>query len=170
VEIETMITTTERTTAIGVFNSQADAQFAIRSLRLAGFSDSDIGVTSRGGTDTPVANDEEAKVAIGAASGISTGASLGALWGIGIAAGLLPAIGPVIAGGTLAAIIASAASGATVAGVAGSLIALGIPEDEVRHYESEFEAGRTIVTVNVPPGRYDEANEILHQDNAVVHI
>jgi uncharacterized protein (TIGR02271 family) len=60
---------------------------------------------------------------------------------------MLPAIGPVIAGGTLASIIASAATGAAVAGVGGALVGMGVPEDEAKYYESEFKAGRTLVTV-----------------------
>jgi len=54
------------------------------------------------------------------------------------------------AGGTLAAILASAAGGAAAAGIAGALVGLGIPEDEAKHYDSEFQAGRTIVTVKAP--------------------
>jgi uncharacterized protein (TIGR02271 family) len=78
---------------------------------------------------------------------------VGALWGLGILAGVLPAIGPAIAGGTLAAILSSAAAGAATAGIAGTLIGLGIPEDEANYYHQEFRAGRTHRTRHGPPGR-----------------
>jgi uncharacterized protein (TIGR02271 family) len=74
----------------------------------------------------------------------------------------LPAIGPAIAGGTLAAILSSAAAGAAAAGLAGTLSGMGIPKDEAEFYESEFKAGRTIVTVNAG-SRSAEALAILRQ-------
>jgi uncharacterized protein (TIGR02271 family) len=85
------------------------------------------------------------------------------LWGLGILAGVLPAIGPAIAGGTLAAILSSAAAGAATAGVAGALIGAGIPEEEANYYESEFRAGRVLVTVRAD-GRFNEAQTFLQQN------
>ena len=164
-----MATMTQRTTAVGVFDNHVDAQRAVNELRRAGFTESEIGVASRDGhpvAGASVAGDKASKVATGATAGAATGAGVGALWGLGIAAGVLPAIGPVIAGGTLAAILASAATGAAAAGVAGALVGLGIPEDEAAHYESEFQAGRTIVTVKVPANRYAQAMGILSGSGA----
>ena len=73
-------------------------------------------------------------------------------------AGFLPAIGPVVAGGIFASILASAAGGAAVAGIAGALIGLGIPEHEAAYYEGEVKSGapsspsrRTIVTTRPTP-------------------
>jgi len=167
-----MMTTTERTTAVGVFNNHADAQRAVNELRRSGFSEAEIGVASRDGkmdTDATGASKTGEKIATGATAGAATGAGVGVLWGLGIAAGILPAIGPVIAGGTLAAILASAATGAAAAGVAGALVGLGLPEDEAAHYESEFQNGRTIVTVKAPSMRYAQAVEILSQSGAVTN-
>jgi len=151
-----------RTTAIAVFDDRARAQRAIDQLKRAGFTDKDIGVTARGedGDDKLVDADKGTHAKEGAITGVTTGAGVGALWGLGILAGILPAIGPAIAGGTLAAIVSSAAAGAATAGVAGALIGLGIPEDEANYYESEFRAGRVVVTVR-GDGRLVEAQEIL---------
>jgi hypothetical protein len=49
--------------------------------------------------------------------------------------------------------------------VAGTLIGLGIPEEDVHHYHGELEAGRTLVTVKAGP-RYDEAVAILRKHGA----
>lgn len=153
-----------RTTAVGVFTDRAQAQRAVQDLRVAGFSDDQIGVTHRNdertGTD---AETTDTYAGEGAVAGVVGGAGVGALWGLGIAAGLLPAIGPVIAGGTLAAILASAATGAAAAGLVGALIGMGVPEEEAKYYESEFQEGRTIVTVNAGV-RYDEARAILNRN------
>ncbi|MGH2548213.1 MAG: general stress protein, partial [Thermomicrobiales bacterium] len=162
-----MTATINRVTAIGVFNNHADAQAAVNELRRTGFTESEIGVASRNGTVVEGAGDKSTNVAAGAAGGAAAGAGVGALWGLGIAAGMLPAIGPVIAGGTLAAILASAAGGAAAAGLAGALVGLGIPDDEAKHYDTEFQAGRTIVTVKASASRYAEAMDILGRNGAV---
>ena len=79
-------------------------------------------------------------------------------------AGLVPGIGPALAGGTLAALLSSAAAGAAAAGVAGALVGLGIPEKDATYYESEYRAGRTIVTVHGP--KSGAARAILDQHGA----
>jgi FAD/FMN-containing dehydrogenase len=44
---------------------------------------------------------------------------------------------------------------------------MGVPEEEARYYDSEFQAGRTIVTVQAG-GRYQEALDILRRQGAYV--
>jgi len=153
---------TERMTVVGVFNNLRDAQAAVRDLKAAGFRDDEIGIVGPGDNDTVAGKsvDGGTHAAEGAAAGVATGAGVGALWAIGIAAGLLPAIGPIVAGGILGSILASAAGGAAVAGLAGALIGLGIPEEEATYYENEFKSGRTVVTVKSMT-RQDEARRIL---------
>jgi uncharacterized protein (TIGR02271 family) len=157
----------DRTTVIAVFDDRTEAQRAIGELKRAGFTEKEIGVTTRDGDSgdgklARAAGKGDTHAAEGAAAGVAAGAGVGALWGLGILAGVLPAIGPAIAGGTLAAILSSAAAGAATAGVAGALIGLGIPEEEARYYDQEFRAGRTVVTVQAP-GRQADARSILQQ-------
>jgi hypothetical protein len=157
-------------TVVGVFHDREAARKAVEELRRAGFREDQIGVVSRDvaattmtgeayGSGTSSAWEE------GAATGAAAGAGVGALWALGIAAGVLPPLGPVIAGGLLASVLASAAGGAAVAGVVGALIGLGIPEEEAKYYDNEFQSGRTLVTVQAP-GRYEEADEILRRHGA----
>jgi uncharacterized protein (TIGR02271 family) len=157
-------TMADRSTIIAVFDDHTRAQRAIEQLKRAGFTEREIGVTTRDGeADGGQALRDGGKgthAKEGAITGVTAGAGVGALWGLGILAGVLPAIGPAIAGGTLAAILSSAAAGAATAGLAGSLIGLGIPEDEAKYYEEEFRAGRTVVTVQAM-GRQAEAEAIL---------
>jgi len=155
-------------TVIGVFEKPSHAQEAANELRRLGFREDQIGVAARE-SDTisgaTMLNETAVNAAAGVATGAAAGAGLGALWGIGIAAGVLPGIGPAIAGGTLAVIISSALAGATVAGIAGALVGLGIPEDEASFYESEFKAGKVILSVKADH-RYDEAAAILRKHGA----
>lgn len=160
-----MITIAEQATVVGVFSNREDAQRSVKELKRAGFRDEEIGIATRDGVGTNVANtaDETGeKVTAAATAGAIAGGAGGALWGIGIAAGLLPGIGPVIAGGTLAAIMASAATGAATAGLAGALIGFGLPNEEAEHYQQQFNAGRTIVTVRALGERYEKAQDILN--------
>jgi len=161
-------------TVIGVFEDRRHADQAVNELRQAGFREDQIGVAMRhdtGTTTTPtgtaaVATDEtESEAGTGALAGALTGAGLGALAGLGVLSGVIPVIGPAIAGGTLGIILSNAAAGAGIVGLVGALVGAGVPEHEAHYYQSEFEAGRTIVTVH-PDGRRDEAESILRRHGA----
>lgn len=142
-----MATQTRTDTVVGVFETSTAAQRAVNELRQAGFTDSQIGVVSHS-KDGNAVNDGDSKAAEGAATGLAAGAGVGALWGLAILSGLLPGIGPAIAGGTMGVLLSSAAAGAAAAGIGGALIGMGIPDDDAKYYDSEFRAGRTIVTVH----------------------
>ncbi|HEX6479133.1 MAG TPA: hypothetical protein VF043_09835 [Ktedonobacteraceae bacterium] len=151
------MTTTRRTTVVGVFDNDDQARRAIDALKHAGFRDDQIGFIRRhadGGTDTGTR----------VASGVVGGGVLGGV--LGAAASLLiPGLGPAIAGGILAATLGGAAIGAAAGGIIGALTDIGVPEEEARYYQGEFEAGRVIVTVRAD-GREQEARNILRQYGA----
>jgi hypothetical protein len=93
-----------------------------------------------------------------------TGGVLGGLVGAA-ASGLIPGFGPVIAAGILSTILGGAAVGAAAGGMLGALMGLGIPEDEARCYQREFEAGRVIITVKAGD-RSNDADRILRSHGA----
>src|SRR5207248_5845370 len=76
---------------------------------------------------------------------------------------IIPGFGPAIAGGILTATIGGVVIGAAAGGLFGALIGLGVPEEEARYYEGEFQSGRTLVTVKAD-GRQQEAYNILHRN------
>jgi len=155
-------------TVVGVFADHQQAQRAVNELKRMGFTEGQIGVArrdsdeDRGRLTTPTDAGDETYAGEGTAAGLATGAGVGALWGLGIIAGVLPAVGPAIAGGTLAAILSSAAAGAVAAGLGGALIGLGLSKEEAEYYNTEFESGRTVVTVTAP-GREQEAEAVLRE-------
>jgi uncharacterized protein (TIGR02271 family) len=157
----------DRTTVVGVFQDRNDADRAVDELRKAGFRNEQIGVVAkRDESYGDVAGaDEGSEAGVGALAGMVAGAGIGGLVGLGIIAGVIPVLGPVIAGGTLATILANAAGGAAIAGVTGALIGAGVPEHETEYYHGEFEAGRTLVTVQCD-GRVDEATAILRRHHS----
>ena len=161
-------TTEQRSTVVGVFEDRRQADSAVRELRQSGFREDQIGVAGRraeGETPEAMTAEQGTHWEAGAATGALAGAGLGGLVGLGIIAGVIPVIGPVLAGGTLTAILANVAGGAAIGGLVGALVGADIPEEEARHYQGEFEAGRTIVTVKTD-GRYDEAASIVRRHGA----
>lgn len=157
----------DRTTTVAIFSDRTQAQRAISELKAAGFTEEQIGVTAResdgdGRLQSPGGKAKTTHAKEGAVAGVAAGAGVGTLWGLGILAGVVPAIGPAIAGGTLVALLSSAAAGAATAGLAGTLIGLGIPEEEAKFYDEEFRSGRTVVTVRTD-GRASEVASILEQ-------
>lgn len=143
----TMAMTTTTKPVIGIFHDPIEAQRAIADLKRQGYTEDQIGVVSPD-RNSVTASESESKAEEGAIAGLATGAGVGALWGLGILSNVLPGIGPAIFGGTLGVILSSAAAGATAAGIGGALVGLGMSEEDAEHYESEFKAGRTIVTVH----------------------
>jgi uncharacterized protein (TIGR02271 family) len=160
----------QQSTIVGVIEDRQQADRAIDELRRAGFDDDQIGVALRheeGEFDVADTGEtgEETEAGTGAMAGILTGLVLGALAGFGVLSGVIPVLGPAIAGGTLGVILSNAAAGAGIGGLVGVLVGAGIPEHEAQYYQGEFEAGRTIVTVQAD-GRADEALAILHRYGA----
>jgi hypothetical protein len=159
-------------TVVGVFSDRHHAEQAVEALHQVGFRDDQIGFARRDDQTHP---DQSPKEGTKAAGGLGTGAVVGGI--IGAAAALLiPGVGPVLAGGILAPILgvgvtatgvaaAGAVAGAAAGGLIGALSGMGIPEEDARYYQGEFESGRTIVTVK-SEGRFDEAWAILQRFDA----
>jgi len=159
----------QRTTVAGTFTDREEAAAAIRELQEHGFTDEHIGYAIRDGGVSAAGSDLAAgdmvgETAGGAATGALTGGLLGGLIGAA-AALLLPGIGPIVAGGILASALGGAAIGATAGGLLGALTGMGVPEEEAAYYESEFQAGRAVVTVRAE-GRAEEAAAILSRHGA----
>jgi hypothetical protein len=163
---EASMATIERSTVVGVFTDRVQAEQAINELRHAGFSDDQIGFILRGNpaVEGTAQGETGSDAGAGAAAGAVSGGVLGGVLGAA-AALLIPGFGPAIAGGILTATLSGAAIGAAAGGIIGALTGLGVPEEEARYYQGEFEAGRTIVTVKAA-NRYQEALDILRSNGA----
>jgi uncharacterized protein (TIGR02271 family) len=161
---------TQRCTVVGVFEDHRKADQAVADLMRAGFRKDQIGVAMRhtDQTGTAVTSDdtgEGSHAGTGALTGALTGLGLGALAGLGVLAGVVPVVGPAIAAGTLGVVLSNAAAGVGIGGLIGALIGAGIPEEEAEYYHKEFEAGRTIVTVQADENA-NEAREVLRRNGA----
>jgi hypothetical protein len=157
-----MVTGTQ--TVVGVFADRDDADDAVEELRDASFPVEEIGYARRGAHDNDRVDAGDSKAGEGAVTGAVAGGVLGGVAGAA-AALLIPGIGPVIAGGILATTLGGAAAGAAAGGLVGGLVGMGIPEEDARYYDTEFQAGRTLVTVRAGT-RADEARRILRDHGA----
>jgi len=165
-----------RSTVAGLFHDRSQAEQAIRDLQNAGISSDQIGIAMRDqAAQGEMAEQTGTKAAEGAVSGAVGGGLLGGLVGllVGIGALAIPGIGPVIAGGALATAlgvgggtaVAGAGIGATAGGILGALVGMGIPEEEARHFESGFQSGGILVTVNAG-NRVMDALAVLERNGA----
>src|SRR5918912_831650 len=162
------MTTTTRTTVVGVFQSLDEARRAIEALKEAGFPGDKISILSPDrGEGRALAEETGTHAAEGATTGAVAGGILGGLggWLVGIGALAIPGIGPFIAAGAFATALGGAAIGAGVGAIAGALVGMGVPREEAEYYEGEVKSGRTLVTVRAD-GRYDEAQRLLRQHGA----
>jgi uncharacterized protein (TIGR02271 family) len=160
--------TNTRSTVVAAFHEREHARDAIDDLKRAGFKDDQIGYTARHMDASGRAVEPAGDAAGGALAGAATGGVLGGI--LGAAASLLiPGVGPVVAAGFLGPILGGAAAGAAIGaaggGIIGALMNAGVPEEEARYYDTEFRAGRHIVTVKAG-ARAQEAHDILSRHRA----
>jgi len=162
------MTTTQRSTVVGVFRERDEARDAIEALKDAGFNANEISILSPDKEQSrAMAEETGTQAGSGAATGAVAGGILGGIggWLVGIGALAIPGVGPFIAAGAFATALGGAAIGAGVGAIAGALAGMGVPEDEARYYEGEVKSGRTLVTVRTTD-RYDEAQQLLRRYGA----
>jgi uncharacterized protein (TIGR02271 family) len=157
-----------RSTIVGLFDRQTQAEAAINALKAAGIPERDIGVAMRDRTSQgELAEGTGTQAAEGAASGAVGGGVLGGVIGLlgGLGALAIPGLGPIFAAGWLGSTLAGAGIGAAAGGIIGGLVGLGVPENEARHFEQGVKEGRVLVTVKAE-GRGAEVAEILRRHDA----
>jgi uncharacterized protein (TIGR02271 family) len=157
-----------RSTVVGLFDHQTQAEAAINALKAAGFPERDIGVAMRDRTSQgELTEGTGTQAAEGAAGGAVGGGVVGGVIGLlgGLGALAIPGLGPIFAAGWLGSTLAGAGIGAAAGGIIGGLVGLGVPENEARHFEEGIKEGRVLVTVKAED-RAAEAAEILRRHDA----
>src|SRR5512133_167972 len=160
-------------TVVGLYDNFTTAEKVVRDLENNGFARENISLAARDQTEGKMAGtetvDQGTKAGEHAAVGAGTGAVLGGLAGllVGLGALAIPGIGPIIAAGPLATTLAGAGIGAAAGGLIGALTGAGVPEEEARAYEEGVRSGGTLVMVNSPDDRADQASEIMSRYNPI---
>jgi hypothetical protein len=151
-------------TVVAVFEDRQQTDAAIQELEQTGFREDQIGfVVKHPGEEENEISGQSGKMMTGpdAAKGAVSGGVIGGIAGA-VAALLIPGIGPIIAGGIVIAALVGIGVGSAVGGLAGIVMGLGVPEEQAKYYESEFQRGRAIIIVKAGD-RAQEARAILHQ-------
>jgi hypothetical protein len=149
-------------TVVGLFGHRARAEAAIRDLQAAGFPRDRIGVAMQERVEQgDLLEGAGSDTAEGAAKGAVSGGLLGGLLGLLVSL-LIPGLGPVVVGGVIASTLAGAGIGAATGGLLGALVALGVPEEDARHFDGGLRSGGTLVTVDAG-ARTPEALAILQR-------
>lgn len=164
------------TTVVALFKTLDDANRGLDALYHHGISNAQISVMAREHTLEVLAHEKELQqeasegVMVGAVGGASFGLFAGLIAGIGSM--FIPGIGPVIAGSTLATLLGTTAAGAGIGAVAGgallgSLVKMGISQDDAPIYAEGVKRGGILVTVDVPPEQVEVVTNALEAAGAV---
>lgn len=162
------ITFSSPTTAVGVFNTPADAEAAVRALKEAGFDDAQIGVASREWSQrfANVNVGDQHAAERGAVAGAAIGGGVGAVLGIA-GAMLIPGAAPLVAGSLLVSALVGGAAGAAGGTFAGPFIAMGFSEDDAAEHGRAIEHGKTVLLVyESDRQRRDEARDVMVANGA----
>jgi hypothetical protein len=140
----------------GIFNSRADAERAIATLRGMGIADDRLNLLTPGESpsevDAEVPTTETEQPGMGSALGTWAGGALGVAGGLHlgtvIATSLIPGVGPVLAVGMIGAALVGAGgalAGSKVGEAMEDNIAPELPHDELYVYEDALRQGRSVV-------------------------
>lgn len=141
--------------ASAVFDSETEADRAVRELRDAGVADSALSIIAQqdGRTTTTSGTGDTTDDGKGnVLRGLFGGGALGA--GLGVAALAIPGVGPLVAAGAIAATAAPAAmaTGAALGAVAGGLgeglAKHGVSREDADYYNDRITSGGTLVAVD----------------------
>ena len=157
-------------TVTALFDDYDDAVEAVRRLKAAGITDTDISLLSgseqhRSSAKTNADDDTVSDAGKGAAIGGAIGGGAGLLAGLGMLA--IPGLGPVVAAGWLASTLAGLAAGAATGGLVGALVDAGLTENEAHTYAEGLRRGGTLVSARVDEPLAGKALAILDDEGTV---
>ena len=160
------MTTENADIAVATYKLHTEAEFAVKTLQLAGFDMKKISIRGR-----DYRLEEHVVGFLNAGERARIFGKFGAFWGglLGILFGsallFIPVVGHVVVLGPLAAMIFSGIEGAVVVGGAsalvGALTALGIPKNSVLQYETALKADQFMLVVHGDAQDIARAKDIL---------
>ncbi|HLK48469.1 MAG TPA: hypothetical protein VKT49_10060 [Bryobacteraceae bacterium] len=133
---------------LGLYPVPTSMEYGVDVLRGAGFPNTNISVVfAKHPSPAPRGASKRAKMARRSKTGMVSGAIVGGAlaWLIGTGVLVAPGIGPLVAAGPMTAALASLGA---VGGVAGALMAWGVPAAKASWYERHIERGGALVSVH----------------------
>jgi hypothetical protein len=163
----------KNTAVFGIYSSGIAVEEAADTLRLEGFRGADISVLFPDNTGSKdLAHEKSTKAPEGAAAGMGAGAILGGAlgWLAGIGALAIPAVGPLVDAGPIIGALAGAGAIGTMAGFAGALIGLTIPEYEAKRYDGRLKKGGILLSVHCDDAEWTRRAKRILADTGAVDI
>ena len=170
-------------TVVGLFDDFTKAQSVVQDLVNAGFRRDDISIaanqtasgydadslntTDTSGSGHAVGKDAGIGAGIGGALGLVAGLGLLTIPGVGIILAAGPLASALGIGGVLGSTLSGAVVGGVVGGLVGALTHIGVPKEHAEYYTEGVRRGGTLVTLNAPDDRAEEAVNILNGHGAV---
>jgi hypothetical protein len=147
---------------VGVYDTMAKAEAAVRALHAEGFSAQHISLVKRH-LDTQGKTAEELKLGDDSVKDALVGGALGSLAGAAGAATLLSitGIGLILMTGPLVTL-----TGAIVGAFLGAMRGWGIHETNIKEYERLVESGHVLVVVAGEPREVEDAQRLLRATQA----
>ena len=162
--------TDKKTSVFGIYATRDQAENAVDTLALAGFSHADVSVLlpdTQGSKD--FAHEKHTKAPEGTTTGAAAGGTIGGTLGLlaGIGALAIPGLGPFIAAGPIVGALAGLGAGGAIGGLVGALVGMGIPEFEAKRYEGRVKSGGVLLSVHCDTSdEVTRAREILTTSGA----
>jgi uncharacterized membrane protein len=157
--------------AVGIYNTHAEAEEAVKKLEKSGFDMSKLSILGKDyHSEEHVVgyyNTGDRMKAWG-----KTGAFWGGLWGIlfGAAFFVIPGIGPIAVAGPFVSSLVGALEGAVVVGglsaLGAGLFSVGIPKDSVIQYESALKADKFLLIAHGTANDVAKASDIIKTTGA----
>ncbi|GIP41280.1 hypothetical protein J31TS4_45600 [Paenibacillus sp. J31TS4] len=155
---------------VGVFETEEQAIGAIEALKEQGYTEDDISIVAKDRKETAAVEEQTGtKGAKGLAAGAVTGGVIGGAAGLFASVGSLaiPGIGPLLAAGAITATLTGAAIGASAGGFVGSLVGLGISEDEAKAYDDYVRGGMMLVLVETDEARQEGVYDAFRRNGTL---
>ncbi len=152
----------EQDMVVGTFDSQDQAERAVRRLLDAGTPAAQLSIVTQG---LEAHKEVQGYVTAGdvALKGAGTGAWVGGIFGLfaGAAFVWVPVIGPLVVLGALASTVAGALEGGAAGGLLGALWGRHMQQDHVLKYQEALQGGKLVVTIHGTPGELEAARRVL---------
>ena len=163
----------KNTAVFGIYSSGIAVEEAANTLRLEGFRATDISVLFPDNTGSKdLAHEKSTKAPEGAAAGIGAGAVVGGAlgWLAGIGALAIPALGPLVDAGPILGALAGVGAVGMVAGFAGAMIGLSLPEYEAKRYDGRLKKGGILLSVHCDDSDWTKRAKRILADTGAVDI
>ena len=159
------------TTAVGVYDTHAQALEAIKQLKQENYPVRQVSVLGQADVKHPHSQAEDDDITVqagkGVGIGILAGSTLGGLTGVGVFA--IPGLGFLFGAGALVGALAGLDLGLIGGGILGAL-SIGLKKEHDEKYDQYLKEGKFLVIAHGSAKEIEHAKDILHRHGQHVEL